>query len=237
MKVKLFAISVLLLTLIGCASPQSPVVLNDDIIRNADNRIGVAMNASPEAELRLPGADCLLCLAVAFGVNSDLNNHAKTLSTDDLDDLKIAVGDTLERQGRNIVVVEDDLDIDKLEKTKSLGEGFSKKDFSGFANKYQIDHMIVIDIDFIGLTRPYASYVPTGQPQAAVHGRVSMVNLETNKYNWYLPIRLYLSADGEWDEPTEFPNLTNAYYQVIENLRDMILAPLDEAEVGPQWGE
>ena len=237
MKAKVLAISVLLMTLIGCASPQSQVVLNNDIIRNTDNRIGVAMDASPEAGLSLPGATCLLCLAVAVGVNSDLNAYAKTLSTDDLDDLKSSVGHALERQGRNIVVIEDDLAIDKLAKTRSLGEGFSKTDFSGFANKYQIDHMIVIDIDFIGLTRPYSSYIPTGQPQAAVRGRVSMVNLETNKYNWYLPISLYLSADGEWDEPTEFPNLTNAYYQVLENLRDMILAPLDEADVDPQWGE
>tara|TARA_B100000767_G_C19752295_1_gene531327 strand:- start:1233 stop:1946 length:714 start_codon:yes stop_codon:yes gene_type:complete len=237
MKAKLFAISVLLLTLIGCASPQPLVALNNDIIRNTDNRIGVAMNAFPEAGLRLPGADCLLCLAVAFGANSELNTHAKTLPTDDLDDLKNAVGDVLESQGKNVVVIEDDLDIDKLAKTKSLGEGFSKKDFSEFADKYHIDHMIVIDIDFIGLTRPYSSYIPTGQPQATVHGRVSMVNLETNKFNWYLPIASYLSADGEWDEPTEFPNLTNAYYQVIENIRDMLLAPLDEAEVNPHWGE
>lgn len=101
------------MTLIGCASPQAQVVLNNDIIRNTDNRIGVAMDASPEADLSLPGATCLLCLAAAIGVNSDLNAYVKTLSTDDLDDLKSSVGDALERQGRNIVVIEDDLAIDK----------------------------------------------------------------------------------------------------------------------------
>ena len=129
MKAKLIAISVLLMTLIGCASPQSQVVLNNDIIRNTDNRISVAMDASPEAGLSPPGATCLLCLAAAIGANSDLNAYAKTLSTDDLDDLKSSVGDALERQGRNIVVIEDDLAIDELAKTRSLGEDFSKKDF------------------------------------------------------------------------------------------------------------
>lgn len=53
-----------------------------------------------------------------------------------------------------------------------------------------------------------------------------MVDVDTNAYHWYLPINLHLSAEGEWKEPPTFPGLTNAYYQVLEKLRDMVLEPL-----------
>lgn len=57
-------------------------------------------------------------------------------------------------------------------------------------------------------------------------GAVFLVDTDTNAYHWYLPIDLNLSAEGEWKEPPEYPGLTNAYYQVLEKLSDIVLEPL-----------
>lgn len=228
MQVKLFGILVLLLTLTGCVTaPQLPISINTEIFSNPDSRVGVAMDLVASPNLQLPGAGCLLCLAVAAGANSDLSAHSKTLSTDEIDQLKSDAAESLKAQGREVTLIEEPLLLDKLPKTKDLGDGFAKRDFSSLVEQYQLGHMLVIDINAVGMTRPYASYVPTGAPQATVIGSAFLIDLTTNKYEWYLPISLYLGADGEWDEPNDFPGLTNAYYQVLESLKDMILAPLD----------
>jgi hypothetical protein len=220
--------------LAGCVSPpQTAVSFSTEIFNNPETRVGVAMDTLPSPNLQLPGASCLLCLAVAANANSELSTHTKNLPTDEIVQLRADVVTALKNQGRDILVVDEPLLVDKLPKTKSLGIGYSKRDFSGYAEQYQLGHMIVIDINSVGMTRPYASYIPTGVPQAAVVGSVAMVDLKSNKYHWYLPINLYLSAEGEWDEPNDFPGLTNAYYQVLESLRDKVLKPLNTPLVKP----
>ncbi|MDG1310448.1 MAG: hypothetical protein P8P26_00120 [Porticoccaceae bacterium] len=228
MRIKILLILAAATALGGCVSPpQTPVSLSTEILTNPESRVGIAMDTLPPANLQLPGVSCLLCLAVASGANSELSAHAKTLSMDEIIQLKADVVSTLKNQDRETLVVDKPLLIDKLPKTKRLGAGYSKRDFSSYAEQYQLGHMIVIDINRVGMTRPYASYILTGAAQAAVAGCVAMVDLKTNKYNWYLPIDLYLSVDGEWDESKDFPGLTNAYYQVLESLRDMVLSPLN----------
>jgi len=227
MQVKLLGIFALLLTLTGCVTPpQPPVSLNAEFLTASDNRIGVAMDTMPSPNLQLPGANCLLCIAVASGANSELSAHAKTLSTEELAQLKAEVLAVLKEQGRNVILVDDPLLINKLPKTKGLGEGFAKRDFSSFAEQHGLDHLLVIDINGIGMTRPYTSYIPMGAPQATVSGTAFLIDLQSNKYEWYLPIDLHLGTEGEWDEPKDFPGLTNSYYQVLESLRDRVLSPL-----------
>jgi len=49
-----------------------------------------------------------------------------------------------------------------------------------------------------------------------------LVNLETNQYDWYLPI-YEKNTVGTWKEGPSYPGLTNAYYQGIAATRDKIL--------------
>lgn len=238
MQIKLFGVIPLLLILTGCvAPPQTPISLNTDILSNSESRVGVAMDVLPSPNLQLPGADCLLCLAVAAGANSDLSAHSKTLSIKEIAQLKSDAVNSLKTQGREANLIDEPLVIDKLPKTKDLGDGFSKRDFSSFAEQYQLGHMLVVDINAVGMTRPYASYIPTGAPQATVSGNAFLIDLNTNRYEWYLPISLYLGAEGEWNEPKDFPGLTNAYYQVLERLKDMILSPLNLTQPIAEAGE
>lgn len=230
MRIKALLLLLVSTILVGCVgTPQSLVSLDNEILMHPDNRIGVAMDALPKPGLGLPGADCLLCLAVAAGANSDLSSHAKQLSTAEVEQLKPEVVAALKEQGKDSVLIKDQLNIIKLPKTKKLGDGFSKRDFSGLAEELQVDQLLVIDINSIGMTRSYASYVPTSPPQATVLGTVFLVDVGTNAYHWYMPLNLRLSAEGEWKEPPEFPGLTNAYYQVIEKLRDMVLESLPKS--------
>jgi hypothetical protein len=100
------------------------------------------------------------------------------------------------------------------------------KDFRALASKHQIDKLVVIDVSMLGVLREYAAYFPTSDPKAIVNGKGFVVNLSSNAYEWFMPFDIRRAADGSWDEGPKFPGLTNAYYQSIEEAKDLVTAPL-----------
>lgn len=210
----------------GCASvPQQPVSLSHNAIGSQAGRIGVAMTALPKHDTRLPGADCLLCLAAASIANSSLTSHTKTLPYEDLPKLKNKVADLLSKKGSNVTVIEEDLDVKSLKDFSSKEPNAAKKDFSPLRQKYNIDKLLVINITGIGFIRTYSAYIPTSDPQALLEGTGYLVDLDNNTYDWYQTVSITKGADQAWDEPPKFPGLTNAYFQALETGKDRFLEP------------
>ena len=185
------------------------------------------MSGLPKADTRFPGADCLLCLGVATVANNSLTQHVKTLSHEDLAQLKAAAGDALRAKGFEVIVIQEPLDTKSLAWGKK-GENLADKDYSPFQAKHQVDKLLVIQLDWVGVTRTYASYIPTSDPKAHVAGMGFIVDTRTNVYDLYLPIDVQKSAGLKWDEPPKFPGLTNAYYQAMESTRDLVLEALSK---------
>lgn len=213
------------LLLSGCAvNPQLPVDLNASAI-SAPARIGVAMPALPKAEVYMPGADCLLCILAARGMNSSLSTHTESLGQEDLGQLKEKAAEALRKKGATVVVIAEPLDLKALGDAPA-GDNLARKNFMPLKAKYNVDKLLVIDITSLGFHRTYASYFPTSDPKGMLSGAGYMVNLGTNAYEWYAPVSIYKSAEGPWDEPPRFPGLTNAYFQAIELGKDGFLKPL-----------
>jgi hypothetical protein len=82
---------------------------------------------------------------------------------------------------------------------------------------------LVISITSLGFLRTYSAYIPTSPPKGLLEGVGYMVNLKTNNYEWYERVTIIKSADGNWDEPPQFPGLTNAYFQTLELGKDSFL--------------
>lgn len=214
-----------LLALAGCASPpQSPIAMSGTVLHNHATRIGVAMAPLPKVDTWFPGADCLLCMAAASAMNSSLTKHTQTLPTDDVARIKSDVAEALRKKGYTPVMLPDGLRVPDLPKGAE-GPNKPKYDFSSLAAKYQIDKLVVIEIGSLGVKRNYSAYIPNGAPQAALTGTGYLVNLSNNTYEWYLPLTQLKSASGAWDEPPNYPGLTNAYFQVVEGTRDALLQP------------
>lgn len=212
----------------GCVTtPQKPVSLSNSAIGTQAGRVGVAMTALPQPAIQLPGASCLLCIMAASAANSSLSDHAKTLPYEDLPKLKEMVTKVLRNKGTDAVVINDVLDIGSLPDSNSREANFAKKDFSPLQQKYKIDKILVIDINGLGFIRTYSSYFPTSDPKSLLQGTSYIVNLKNNAYEWYLPVLISRSADMNWDEPPNFPGLTNAYFQSLELGKDSILRTLE----------
>ncbi|SFD84658.1 hypothetical protein SAMN04489710_10734 [Paracidovorax konjaci] len=210
--------------LTGCAvKPQMPVSLDKSTLGPATGKVGVAMATLPKVDTSLPGAGCLLCIAVATAANSTLIDYSRTLSKEDMLPLKEDMAKALREKGVDAVVIADEINMQSLEKNASEGENLARKDFSSLRTKYRIDKLMLVEVDFIGLERQYSSYIPSSPPKAVVRGKGYMVDLKSNAYLWYLPLNEIRGTDAEWDEPPKFPGLTNAYYQAIESGKDRIM--------------
>jgi hypothetical protein len=206
------------------STPQLPVSFADNALTAHSGRVGVVMTALPKVDTSFPGASCLLCLAAASTANSSLTKHTHLLNADDLLTLKDGIAGKLRKKGVDVTVIAENLNVKQL-KDFTGGVNVAKKDFRDLKDKYKVDHLVVIDIASVGFVRNYSAYFSTGDPAAQLTGTVSVVDLSTNAYDFYAQIDQFKGAEGQWDEPPDFPALTNAYYAVVESGRDAVQQP------------
>lgn len=212
--------------LTGCMTPpQVAVPVSPTAFSAPANSYGIVMTTLPAVDTQFPGAGCLLCLAAASVANSELTKYTKTLQTEDLTQVNLAVADALKKKGATVKMIES-VDLSQLPDYKNATPNFARKDFTGLKGKHNVDKLIVINVTMVGIERAYAAYVPTSDPKARVTGASYIVNLNDNSLEWYLPLDVSKASDGKWDEPPKFPGLTNAYFQSLELAKDQIVAPL-----------
>jgi hypothetical protein len=221
-------VAILAITIVaGCATPpQQAIQFDQTKAIPAAGRIGVAMVKLPEVDTQLPGAGCLLCVAAAQMANSTLTEYSKTLPYEELPRLKNDVADLLKKKGTQVVLINEDLSLEELKDFDKDGANLAKKDFSPVLMKYGVDKLLVIQVAALGFERRYSAYFPMTEPKGLFRGTGYIVN-STNTYEWYMPVEVLKSADGQWDEAPKFPGLTNAYFQALELGRETFLKPFN----------
>jgi len=219
-----------IMALAGCAvHPQMPVDLkNDSLSTKSGITVGVVATELPKIDTNFPGANCLLCYAAAAAMNSQLTTHSHTLASEDLLSIKDAVADALRKKGLNVVVIKTPLNVEKLGDYATEGPNVAKKNYTALKDSFKVDKLIVIQLGFVGYQRNYNTYVPTAEPKAVIAGSGYLVNLTNNTYEWYQPITVMKASDGAWDEPPNYPGLTNAFFQAVELTRDSFVTPLSK---------
>lgn len=212
---------------VGCVSvPQASIPLNKSAVTQQGEKVGIAMMSVPKVDTFLPGAGCLLCLAVASAANSSLTKYANSLPYEGVDKLTDTIAQKLKSQGVEVVMIPETINVGKLAAfNRGKAVDVAPKNFQPLRNKYHVDRLMIIDIQGIGFMRTYSSYVPTSDPKAYLNGAGYIVNLSSNVYEWYLPVNILKSTEGAWDEPPQFPGLTNAYFQTLEVAKDNFLKP------------
>lgn len=226
---RLAAMLAAVLLLAACAAPvQTPVGLRSEVLSSAGGRIGVVASKLPKPDTQFPGAGCLLCIAVASAANSSMTDHVRTFALDELQPLKAEVAQLLRARGQDVVLIDEPVDVDALPDRSSAGTNEARKDFGAFKAKHRVDRLLVIDVRFIGVMRPYSAYIPNGDPYATVGGQAYVVNLGSHSLDWHEPLQVRRTAESKWDEPPKFPGLTNAYFQAIEMTKDLVKRPFSK---------
>ena len=222
-----FALKVIILFSIpffwGCAvTPQNNVNFSPAFWENKEQSIGVYVTELPEVKGHISGAGCLLCLATASAINSDLNTHMKEQSNADLSDIQTLLVASLNERGINAKPVAGPIDISKLAKYSSQEVNAARKDFTSLSEELNVDQLMVVSINTLGTMRNFANYVPVGDPFATFNAVMYVVDTKTNTYNFYEAINLAQYSETPWKEEN-FPGVTNAYYTALELGKTRIL--------------
>ncbi len=221
-------IAILLALTVGCASvpPQLPIQLSKANLPS-NTSITIAATEVVEPSMMYPGAGCLLCLGVAAASNSGLSTHVKTLPNDDLKSLQAELSSALQNKGFTVKSISEPFISKGLKKATSELSNAARKDYTALKDQYNTSHLLLIQFDRIGMNRNYSNYIATSAPYVAISGTVFLVNLETNTYDWYLPFTENNHPEGQWKEPEDYPNLSNAYYESVERIRDNVLSAVE----------
>jgi hypothetical protein len=217
--------------LAGCAAPQQPIDLASDYFSSGkarQGRLGVVMADLPKPDTQFPGASCLLCIAVANAAHSALSKEVQGFSTAELKPLPGQLVELLRKQGVDAILLSDPLKLADLPDLRASDpKNKPRKNFSGLKAKHQLDRLLLVEITSLGVSRSYSAYIPSDVPRAMLNGSASLIDLNTNALEWYMPLALSRAAEGPWDEP-KFPGLTNAYFQVLETGMDMVKKPFTQ---------
>ncbi|PWK53903.1 hypothetical protein [Pleionea mediterranea] len=227
--IKLWSVMLLSLLLIGCGSMQKPIPITKSFYNNSGKTIGVLHTQAPEAETHYTGSIGLLDYAIIAGVNSDLDKHLRSLSFTEYKSFINSLKPELEKKGFKVVLIESTISIEEAEKLKSPSKGISQNDFSKYKEQFNLDFLMLIQMHSIGTTRSYYGPAPTSEPVAMTNLTGQIVDLNTNTLQWYSNINSTKIIPAPWDEEeSNFPNLTNAVYQALNDSFRMINIELNQ---------
>ena len=232
MKFKLFTTLSLCLFFTACTSVkyQAPVQYTGSIPVSG-NTIAISTNVPEKPKMTTPGASCLLCLAAAAAANGGLTSHTATLNSDELTSLGANLTETFKNNDYNVTLLTEPINIKKLKKAASaVGPTDPVRDHSPLKQTLNATHLLILDIKYVGFIREYSGYIAKAAPYSLVEGDAYLVNLETNQYDWYLPIYEKNSVGNQWKEGPDYPGLTNAYYQSVASTRDKVLSAFQETK-------
>lgn len=222
--IKFAAILVSSVFITGCGSiTQKPVSFDTNSLPTGANIIGVLQTKTPDLSVEFPGASCLLCIGIANATHGVFKDHVKTLNTSDLEPLQSDLISKLNSKGYKVKVLSSNFELSKLEKNSSTKEGYSKYNFANLA-KEGVNAVLVLEVKEIGFKRAYQNYIATEPMKAQIVANGFLVNIADSKLLWHKEYMLSRGVRGEWNVQPKFPELTNAYYSLIEEYKDSVLS-------------
>ena len=211
----------------GCSSiPLQTKVPADKNVWQAKQKVGVYVSNVPKITTSFPGAGCLLCVAAASVGNTSLTKQVETFQAKQLQQTKDNVIKTLKAKGIEVVVIDSLVKDSAMKKVSAPKNPHITKDYSLYKTQKDVDQLLVINFNFVGVIRNYSSYVPTSGPMAVINADVYMIDTKTNDYSLFDPIAISRGVEGEWDKPPTFPGVTNAFFQAEEAAVDQLTATL-----------
>ena len=84
------------------------------------------------------------------------------------------------------------------------------RDYRPLARKYKADKLLLVSAASLGTVRSYYGFLPLTPPTAYISLTGQLVDLSTNKLEWYEKVENRNAAKGDWDEGPEYENLMGA---------------------------
>ncbi|MEO6919500.1 MAG: hypothetical protein ABI171_10890 [Collimonas sp.] len=230
---KIFLLAVTVLS--GCAVIQKPIPSSAQIFSTPESSVAVAIGKLPEPDMSMMGAQGLLDLMIN---KANAKPIVERLQQQDFSAVKKLSEDFtkgLEDRQIKVVVVPGALDTTTLQKfTEGSGDGVALLDYRPLAKQYGVDRLLLIQPTWLGTMRNYHGFIPLGAPVGYVAIIGQLVDLRTNRLQWYSPIVISTPVTGKWDDAPNYDNLMKAVDESTRNatvkIREAFFVPAGTIE-------
>jgi len=213
--------------LAGCGgSKQYRVKAQDEIWTEKEDVIGVVLTAPDKFGFYAEGTATNLDITIINGLMRKLRAHLASLDTAEVFALDKRAQEKLKEHDLRVVRHEGKIDFDDLKNFTPPDKEveYSLTDLRPLKEEYGYDKILLINFtDYkFGISRPYDGFTATGDPYASLVGIAQIVDLESNRLLWYYVFDISKFVEGDWDQPPEYPGLTQAIYDAVAELRSAI---------------
>ena len=192
----------------GCATEQN-VPLADNFWHEPKQKIAVATVKPPQPTLYKTGAQGLLDVAISSAVTNKFDHCLKTTDLAWYNEIKANFVQQLKQKHMSATYCSDCID--------------EQKDYSTFAVQNGSDKVLVVKLLALGAIRPYYGFIPLGPPKTycVLHGE--LINTQTHQTLWRYQVDVSQPVNGDWDQPPDYPNFTQALKVTIDTAQQQLL--------------
>lgn len=197
--------------LAGCATVQKPIPATRALFDNKDRAVAIAIEKMPEPGQVMLGNQGLLDIVINRANAKAIVDRLQKQDFTAVSGLPESFRKGLESRQITVVMIEEPIDTENMPKfTEGSGDGIALRDYRTLAKKYNADKLLLVTARSLGTVRSYYGFLPLGAPQGYVALTGQMINLSTNRLEWYEKVDTYAGAKGEWDQAPEYENLMRA---------------------------
>ena len=202
---------VLMLGLVGCATVQKPVALDNHFWENRKPVIGLAKSVVPKPDAFMTGNMGLLDIAINRGNAKSLITHLEKMDYSKVQTIDKEFSEQLQERGFQVKKIDQAIDLQKMQKFSGKSETvqYAEYDFRSLKSN-NIDYLLLLAVERVGTVRNYYGFMPTGAPMADFKYKGFLVDLNTNELKWYVDDVSNMSVAEPWDQVPDFANVTTA---------------------------
>lgn len=208
---------VLMLGLVGCATTQKPVALDNHFWENRKPVIGIAKTTAPKPDAFMTGNMGLLDIAINRGNAKSLITHLEKLDTAKVQTMDNEFIAQLQARGFQVKKIDQPIDLQKMQKFSGKSETtqYAEYDFRNLKSN-DVDYVLLLAVERVGTIRNYYGFMPTGAPMADFKYKGYLVDLNTNELKWYVDDVSNMPISEPWDQAPSFNNVTAAVNTNLE---------------------
>lgn len=225
LKLLLFFLVCILLT--GCITITPDVPISHKFYEQTNKKLGICLIEKKHAEFITLGDNSLLSIAVVASATDKIKAHFKTIDISEFSTIKSQLSNLLEKKGFNVIIVNDVPKFDSMPKFTDPNTKdkvyFYEKNLMPLKEKYGVDFLVLLKPYRVGGQRMYNGVIPKGDPYATFGVLTSIVNLNNNQLSMNQRTYLTRKAEGAWDEPPNYPGLTNSFFITMEQAKEGVL--------------
>jgi hypothetical protein len=202
------------------------LVVKPEFWQSRSANVAVALTPHPTGGAHKVGAQGLLDLAINHAMAADLQSHLAKFDLASFEDVRDGFVQELTKRGmqaRPLAGFVNTEEYPKFSGDPTLDT--FPQDLSAL-KKQGIDVLVLLSVRRFGTIRSYFGFIPTGEPKALFEVEGQMVDLRTNRLTWRTRITeedASVASTSPWDEPPDYPNLTAALRNAIENGKRFLL--------------